>query len=192
VATPCSVCPPAGGPGFFCLGDYYIIYIIRARAEHASAPLRSRTRTTHWWQPPALVFFCERSFSCCACALQKKHGICSHSPRKGQRPRSSCLAADYYFFLVYAPMSMPTPTTAPPSTASNLERGIFVLYLHPAPPWRRWVLHLRPGSTPALAPPSPWVPSTPGSTPRPTTQKIIPAPRPTTAVRQRPTKEFQY
>jgi hypothetical protein len=31
---------------FFFLGDYYIS---RVRAEHASAPLRSRTRTTHWW-----------------------------------------------------------------------------------------------------------------------------------------------
>jgi hypothetical protein len=35
---------------FFGLGGYYIS---RVRAEHASAPLRSRTRTTHWWQPPA-------------------------------------------------------------------------------------------------------------------------------------------
>jgi hypothetical protein len=35
---------------FLFSGDY----ISRVRAEHASAPLRSRTRTTHWWQPPAL------------------------------------------------------------------------------------------------------------------------------------------
>jgi hypothetical protein len=38
------------------LGDY----ISRVRAEPAFAALRSRTRTTHWWQPPALcvpVFF---------------------------------------------------------------------------------------------------------------------------------------
>jgi hypothetical protein len=27
------------------------------------------------------------------CALQKKHGMRPHSPRKGQRPRISCLAA---------------------------------------------------------------------------------------------------
>ena len=32
-------------------GDYYIS---RARAEPAFGALRSRTRTTHWWQPPAL------------------------------------------------------------------------------------------------------------------------------------------
>ena len=40
--------PPAF---FFCLGDYYTS---RVRAEPAFGALRSRTRTTHWWQPPAL------------------------------------------------------------------------------------------------------------------------------------------
>jgi hypothetical protein len=37
---------------FFGLGAYYIS---RGHAEHASAPLRSRTHTTHCWQPPAVV-----------------------------------------------------------------------------------------------------------------------------------------
>jgi hypothetical protein len=37
---------------FFCLGDYYIS---RVRAEPASAALRSRTHTTHWWPPPVSV-----------------------------------------------------------------------------------------------------------------------------------------
>jgi hypothetical protein len=32
--------------------DYYIR---RVRAEHTSAPLRSRTRTTHWWLSLLLV-----------------------------------------------------------------------------------------------------------------------------------------
>ena len=36
---------------FSPLGDYYIS---RARAEPAFGALRSLTRTTHWWQPPAL------------------------------------------------------------------------------------------------------------------------------------------
>jgi hypothetical protein len=43
VATPCLA---SGVIKLFKLEDYYIS---RARAEHAPAPLRSRTRTTHWW-----------------------------------------------------------------------------------------------------------------------------------------------
>jgi hypothetical protein len=35
---------------FFCLGDYYIS---RARADPAFGAICSRTRTAHWWQPPA-------------------------------------------------------------------------------------------------------------------------------------------
>jgi hypothetical protein len=35
---------------FFLLGDYYIS---RVRADPAFGAIRSRTRTTHWWQPPA-------------------------------------------------------------------------------------------------------------------------------------------
>jgi hypothetical protein len=37
---------------FFRLGAYYISS--RGHAEHAFAPLRSRTHTTHCWQPPAV------------------------------------------------------------------------------------------------------------------------------------------
>jgi hypothetical protein len=38
------------------LGAYYIS---RGHAEHAFAPLRSRTHTTHCWHPPAVFFFLE-------------------------------------------------------------------------------------------------------------------------------------
>jgi hypothetical protein len=36
--------------------NQYIFFLAssRVRAEHAFGALRSRTRTTHWWQPPAL------------------------------------------------------------------------------------------------------------------------------------------
>jgi hypothetical protein len=40
------------GNGAHALSKKY--YIGRARAEPAFTALRTRTRTTHWWQPPAL------------------------------------------------------------------------------------------------------------------------------------------
>jgi hypothetical protein len=37
---------------------------------------------------------------------KREHGMCSHSPRKGERPRSSCLAAAV-FFLAERPLLQP-------------------------------------------------------------------------------------
>jgi hypothetical protein len=43
---------PTDSPfSFFSPGDYYILAAGSARSPPRSAALRSRTRTTHWWQP---------------------------------------------------------------------------------------------------------------------------------------------
>jgi hypothetical protein len=42
------------------------------------------------------MFFLERSFTLAAQRMRspkREHGMCSRSPREGERPRSSCLAA---------------------------------------------------------------------------------------------------
>jgi hypothetical protein len=42
----------SGSGGLFCLGG---CELSKGHAEHAPAPPRSRTHTTHCWQPPAAV-----------------------------------------------------------------------------------------------------------------------------------------
>jgi hypothetical protein len=46
---------PTGGAFFLFAWGLGAYYISRGHVEHASAPLRSRTHTTHCWQPPAVV-----------------------------------------------------------------------------------------------------------------------------------------
>jgi hypothetical protein len=57
-------------------------------------PLTAEGRTATQQLPSFSFSFGKVLHSCCAAhELSKKHGLRSHSPRKGQRPRSRCLAA---------------------------------------------------------------------------------------------------